>query len=87
MATTQSGEASRLERILALMVASTVGLSLLCFLVVIAAGPLNFSLKSDLGTVVLALPLVGLPLGFVLLITLLIVNMVRRKRDTAAGSH
>ena len=69
----------RAERILAFMVASAIGLSLLCFIVVIiatAAGLRNFG-EGAWPTVIL-LPAVGLPIGLALLIALVIVSGVRR---------
>ncbi len=72
----------RAERVLAFMVASAIGLSILCFLATIigtAAGVRDFS--SDVWPVVIVLPAIGLPLGLALMIALIIVSGVRRGRE------
>lgn len=72
----------RAERVLAFMVASAIGLSIICFLATIigtAAGVRDFS--SGVWPVVIVLPAIGLPLGLALMITLLIVSGVRRGRE------
>lgn len=84
MATEETQETTRLERVLATMVITTIGLSLLCFFAVILAGPLNYSLDNPLGMFVLALPAVGLPIGFLLMLALIITNLVRRRRSASA---
>jgi hypothetical protein len=83
MAIEERLEASRAERILATMVAVAVGLSVLSFFGVMLAGPLGYSLASQFGYFMSAFPLVGLPLGFLLLLSLLIVNGLRRKRSSS----
>lgn len=73
---------NRVERILAVMVASAVGLSIISFLAVIigtAAGVTDFSV--GVWPVAIVLPAIGLPLGLVLVIVLLIVSGVRRGRE------
>jgi TRAP-type C4-dicarboxylate transport system permease small subunit len=86
MATEQSEQSTRLERVLAGMVLTSVVLSLICFFAVILAGPFNYSLTGQFGAFVIALPLIGLPIGFALMITLVVVNIVRRRRS-ATGTH
>jgi len=69
-------------RILAYMVASTIGLSLIAFFTVIlatAAGVRDFT--EGIWPVVIVLPMVGLPIGFVLIIVVLAMTFVRRSRD------
>lgn len=87
MATTDTYEATRLERILGTMVVSIVGISILAFLAIVTAGITHLDLTSGFGTFVLVLPGIGLPIGFILMVTLLIVNMIRRRRDASAGSR
>ena len=82
MSIEETPEASRPERVLATMVAVAVGLSVLSFFGVMLAGPLGYSLDSQFGYFITAFPLVGLPLGFLLLLSLLIVNGLRRKRSS-----
>jgi len=74
--------AHRGERILAFMVASSVGLSILAFVAIIvgtAAGVTDFG--TGAWPVVFVLPLVGLPIGLVLIIVLIIVSGLRRGRE------
>ena len=74
--------AYRGERILAFMVASAVGLSILSFVAIIigtAAGVKNFG--EGVWPVIFVLPLIGLPLGLALMIALLIVSGLRRGRE------
>jgi len=87
MAIEETPEASRPERVLATMVAVAVGLSVVSFFGVMLAGPLGYSLDSQFGYFVTAFPLVGLPLGFLLLLSLLIVNGLRRKRSSNTNAR
>ena len=80
----------RAERILASMFVAIVGLSILAFIAVIsgtAAGAgANDGFSQGIWPLVIMLPWFGLPLAFLLLIALLIVNGVRRARAGRAGS-
>ena len=80
----------RAERVLAYMVAATIGISILAFLAVmigtLAGVGANDGFSQGVWPVILVLPLVGLPLGFILLITLLILNGVRRARESRRDS-
>lgn len=87
MATEDTYEATRLERILGTMVVAIVGVSILAFLAIVTAGITQLDLTSSFGTFILVLPGIGLPIGFILMVTLLIINMVRRRRDASAGSR
>jgi L-cystine uptake protein TcyP (sodium:dicarboxylate symporter family) len=72
----------RSERVLAFMVASAIGLSIICFLAVIiatAAGVKNFG--EGAWPTVIVLPTIGLPLGLVLVIALVVVSGIRRGRE------
>lgn len=73
----------RIERLLAYMVAAAVGLSILAFAAVIigtAVGVRDFD--EGMWPSVIMLPLIGLPIGFVLMIALLVLSAVRRGRET-----
>ena len=75
------------ERVLAFMVASSIGLSIIAFLATIiatAVGVRDFG--SGIWPVVFVLPLVGLPIGLVLIIVLIIVSGVRRGREARDAS-
>ncbi|CAN5137224.1 hypothetical protein BH11ACT4_BH11ACT4_07980 [soil metagenome] len=74
--------ANRTERILAFMIASAIGLSIICFIVVIiatAAGLKNFGTPP--WPTVIILPAIGLPIGLVLMIALIIISGLRRGRE------
>ena len=90
MSTPRPVSEHRIERVLAYMVAAIVGLSIAAFLAVmigtlLGAGA-NDGFSTGIWPVVLVLPLVGLPIGFLLLVTLLIINGVRRARESRQGS-
>ena len=80
----------RAERILADLFSGVVGLSILAFLAVMIATfagvGADDGFSQGIWPFVLTLPLFGLPLAFLLLIALLIINGVRRARASRAGS-
>lgn len=80
----------RAERVLAYMVAATIGISILAFLAVmigtLAGVGADDGFSQGVWPVILVLPLIGLPLGFILLIALLILNGVRRARESRRDS-
>lgn len=74
---------NRLERALAYMVAAVILVSLASFVAVLIAYGQSFTAEqysSGIWPIVTILPLIGLPIGFVLIIALLIVSAVRRGR-------
>ena len=80
----------RAERVLAYMFVAIVGISILAFIAVMigtlmGAGA-NDGFSQGVWPIVLTLPLFGLPIAFILLIALIIVNGVRRARASRAGS-
>ena len=68
------------------MVASVVGLSILSFFAIILAGPLGYPLEGAFGYFVIAVPLVGLPIGFILMIVLIVISAARRRRGEEADN-
>jgi cytochrome c-type biogenesis protein CcmH/NrfF len=80
----------RFERVLAYMVAGTVGASIIAFFAVMIGTFVNADnrgwVEEGIWPVVLVFPLIGLPIGFVLLVVLLIVNGLRRSRESRRGS-
>ncbi|MCD5346439.1 multidrug ABC transporter ATPase [Agromyces sp. H3Y2-19a] len=80
----------RAERVLAVMFAAIIGCSIVAFFAVIigsaAGAAANDGFSQGIWPFVIMFPWFGLPIAFVLLITLLIVNAVRRSRETRAGS-
>jgi hypothetical protein len=74
--------ANRTERILAYMVASAIGLSLIAFFAVVigtATGVRDFT--GGVWPTVIVLPMIGLPIGFVLIIVVLVLSFMRRSRE------
>lgn len=83
--TTQTPHAtSRIERILAFMVAGVVGVSLLAFIAVLIGTAVgvgnNDGFSQGIWPIVLTFPLFGLPLGFLLVIAVLVISAVHRGR-------
>ena len=81
--------ASRLDRILAYLVAGVMGLSILAFVAVIIGTATGAGASGGFGRgvwpIVLTLPLFGLPLGFLIIIALLVITGVRRSREARQG--
>jgi uncharacterized membrane protein len=83
MVSPSSSETTRLERVLAAMVAASIGLTLVCFaatLIASATGTTDFG--AGIWPAVVILPLIGLPVGFVLLVILVVINWSRRRAST-----
>jgi hypothetical protein len=87
MSTNEVPPAGRLERVLAAIVAAVIALSVAAFFAIIIgtwAGMSGADFSAGLWPSVTLLPLFGLPLGFILIITLLVVSTRRRR---GAGGH
>lgn len=81
---------NRVERSLAYMVASIIVLSLAAFIALIVgtgAGLTGSDFTQGIWPTVVVLPLIGLPIGFVLIIVLLVVSAVRRGRAAKDASN
>ncbi|THG35740.1 DUF2207 domain-containing protein [Glaciibacter flavus] len=75
---------NRSERILAFMMAGVIGLSILAFIAVIigtASGMQGPDFTRGVWPAVLIFPLIGFPIGIILLIVFLIMSSVRRSRE------
>ncbi len=71
------------------MIAAIVGLSILAFLAVIIGTYSGLDAKdfaSGIWPAVYTLPLIGLPIGFVLIIVLLVISARRRAREARTAS-
>jgi hypothetical protein len=78
----ESIEPTATERILAAMIAGVVGFSVLAFFAIIVGtwqGMESDAFSQGLWPAITMTPLFGLPLGFVLIITLLIISTRRRR--------
>ena len=84
MSTSTSGPdlpVRRIDRILAYMALGLTILSILCFFAVILARPLGVEdFSAGIWPLVVVLPLIALPIAFVLIVVLLILSFVRRSR-------
>ncbi|MBA4248144.1 MAG: hypothetical protein C0444_07610 [Microbacterium sp.] len=81
---------SRVERSLAYMVAAIILLSigsLFAVLVGVNSGLAGDDFTQGVWPTVVILPLIGLPIGFVLIIVLLVVSAVRRGRAATDASN
>ena len=79
-------EPSRLERILAVMVAGIVGMSIVAFLAIIIGscqGMTSEDFSAGIWPTVSFVPLIGLPIGFLLILALLVVSTRRRRAGEA----
>jgi len=74
----ENGKQSRVEIILAAMAVSVIGLSVLSILTTLL---LVFFGVTDLPVLLAQLPLIGLPVGFLMIIALLIAAIIRRSRE------
>ncbi len=69
---------SRVEIVLAAMAVSVIGLSVLSILTTLL---LVFFGVTELPVLLAQLPLIGLPLGFLMIIALLVAAIIRRSRE------
>ncbi|CAB4548261.1 MAG: hypothetical protein F2536_04205 [Actinobacteria bacterium] len=74
----ENSKRSRVEVILAAMAVSVLGLSVLSILTTLL---LVFLGVSELPVLLAQLPLIGLPVGFLIIIALLITAIIRRSRE------
>lgn len=71
---------NRIERVLASMIASSAGLSILSIVASIIGRSAGADLTQGIWPVVVVLPFIGLVLALVLIVVFLIVSVVRRRR-------
>lgn len=74
----ENSKQSRVEIILAAMAVSVIGLSVLSILTTLL---LVFLGVTDLPVLLAQLPLIGLPVGFLIIIALLVAAIIRRSRE------
>ncbi len=68
------------------MTATVVGVSVVAFVAVLIGNYAGVVDGSGIWPVVVALPLVGFPIGFLLIIALIVLNAVKRSRRARADS-
>lgn len=62
------------------MIASSIGLSLIAIVVNLIITGLSVDKDSGVWPVIVILPTIGLPIGFILIIVLLVLSMISRSR-------
>lgn len=77
---------NRIERVLAFMIGSVAGLSILAIIAVFVGNLAGSTLEGGVWPFVTVLPLVGLTLAFVLIIAFTIVRITRTRRAVGDGS-
>ncbi|MFC4223820.1 hypothetical protein [Lysinibacter cavernae] len=80
----KQGTPSRVERVLVYMVAGIIGVSILSFIAVLVAsfsGVGREAFAAGMWPVIVAITYVGLPVGFILIVVLMILGIIRRKRE------
>ncbi|QYM75320.1 hypothetical protein EDF60_0297 [Leucobacter luti] len=79
---TEPNSPSLIERILAFTSLTIIAVALLSFFVTLIVGMNDRQAMAEgLWPIVYGISLIGLPIGFVLLVALLIVSQVRRRRE------
>ncbi|QJU52541.1 hypothetical protein SCB71_04025 [Herbiconiux sp. KACC 21604] len=88
MSEPEASTPGRVERSLAVMIVSVIGLSFICMVVVLIAGLATGGqgMNNAFWGMLAFIPWIGLPIGLVLMIVLLVLSMRRRLRD-ARGSR
>jgi hypothetical protein len=74
--------ASRIERSLTYAVVTVIGLSILAIVAVLVSGLAKVLLDNIIWQTIALLPVVGLPIGFILMMVLLVISTRRRLRDS-----
>lgn len=72
-------KASKLEIRLAFAAAGVIGLSIISMVVTLAGAAVGMT---ELPTVLAQIPLLGFPVGFLIIISLLVASFIRRSRDS-----
>ena len=71
---------NRIERVLAFMIASIAGLSVVAIVAIIVASLTRADTSEGPWLLIAVLPTLGLPIAFVLIIVLAVIAIVRRRR-------
>ena len=75
----------RAERTLGIMAAAIIGLSLLAIVAILLAGAAGLSTGPGNWVTIALLPLIGLPIGLLLIIAFIVVSAVRRSREARSS--
>lgn len=77
----------RIERVLTYMAASMIGVALLSIIAVFVARAAGADLASGLWPAVAMLPIVALPLGFVVTVAFIVISARRRSRESRDAAN
>ena len=83
MADNTAAPLTRTERILAYMIASIGGLSLLAIIAIIIVSASGIDTSEGPWLTIAVFPTFGLPVAFILIIVFAVLGIVRRRRDAA----
>jgi di/tricarboxylate transporter len=75
----------RVERALATMSATVIGLAVIAIAAILIGNASGADFSQGFWTVIVAIPLIALPIGLLLLISFIIVSGVRRQRASRPG--
>ncbi len=76
---------NRIERILAYMIGSVAGLSIVAIIATMVASLTGADMSAGAWPTVALLPLIGLSVAFILIVVFMIVSVVRRRRLARDG--
>lgn len=74
----------RIDRLLTFMSLGIVVLSILCFFAIVFGSTADADMTSGIWPAIAAIPLIALPLAFLLILTVLIMTFMRRARANRA---
>jgi uncharacterized Tic20 family protein len=77
----QPAPVRRGERVLLFMIASALGLSVICIVALIIGRATGVIVANGIWQVVIVLPLIGFPIGLLLMIAYLVTTIIRRSRE------
>ena len=88
MANNNPVDVNRNERILAYMLASAIGLSVLAIIAILAATGLGVrDFDEGIWPAIIILPSIGFPIGIILLVVLVVVSARRKSRAARDAGH
>lgn len=76
---------NRIERVLAYMIGSVAGFSILAIVATMVASLTGTDMSTGVWPAIAILPLIGLSLAFILIVVFMIVSVVRRRRLARDG--
>ncbi|HTE63957.1 MAG TPA: hypothetical protein VK631_26605 [Solirubrobacteraceae bacterium] len=78
---------NRIERVLAFMIASIAGLSILAIVAILVASFSKVDTSEGPWLTIAVLPSIGLPIALVLIVVFAVLSVIRRRRIARDGGH